>query len=423
MSNERSAALYKRALELFPGGVHSPVRAFGHVAGTPLFIESANGTRLKDVDGHSYTDYCMAFGPMILGHRHPAAEQAAIDALKDGWSFGTAERYSLELAELINEQLPTNRQMRFVNSGTEAVMSALRLARAATNRSKILKFSGCYHGHADAMLVAAGSGMAGIPASNGITPEVAANTLVAPLDDMDALREVFAANDRTIAAAIIEPLPANHGLLPQRDEFLQTLAQLCKDHGTLLIFDEVITGFRLGFGGYSATVGIEADIVTWGKVIGGGFPVGAFAARAELMQLVAPAGDVYQAGTLSANPLAMRAGKATLKQLIDSRVYEKLEQLGARLEAGIKHLDGLDIQRVGSIFWLREQTSSPAVVRNEADSKMHLLQDFSGLFRHLLQNNIYLPPSPYEVCFLSAAHSDADIDNLLDACKTYLANR
>jgi glutamate-1-semialdehyde 2,1-aminomutase len=420
---DQSSALFKRALELTPGGVHSPVRAFGHVDGPPLFIESADGARIRDVDGHSYTDYCMAFGPLILGHRHPAVEQAAIEALRNGWSYGTAERHSLELAELISAQLPASGQMRFVNSGTEAVMAAVRLARAATNRPKILKFTGCYHGHADSMLIEAGSGMAGVPTSAGITQGVAADTLVAPLDDTEALQQIFALHPTQIAAAIIEPLPANHGLLPQRTEFLEMLAQLCSSHGALLIFDEVITGFRLGFGGLTEQTGINPDIVTWGKVLGGGFPVGAFSGRADLMQLVAPVGDVYQAGTLSANPLAMRAGKAALKQALDTGVYTKLEQLGERLENGIKRLDGLNIQRVGSIFWLRNTDHDAQTVRSTAGYETARLNDFAELFRHLLQNKIYFPPSPYEVCFLSAAHSEADIDKLIDACKSYLTKR
>ncbi|MBT8421558.1 MAG: glutamate-1-semialdehyde 2,1-aminomutase [Gammaproteobacteria bacterium] len=414
-----SADLFRRATAVSPGGVHSPVRAFGHVGGSPLFIHSADGARITDTDGKTYTDYCMAFGPLILGHRHPHVLAAAQAALDDGWSYGAAEPWSLQLAELLCDRIEGVDKVRFVNSGTEAVMSALRLARAATGRERIVKFAGCYHGHTDSMLINAGSGMAGIPASAGITRGVATETLVLPLDDTAAAEAVFAEHGHEIAALIIEPLPANNGLLPQRIEFLSLLASLCQTHGALLIFDEVISGFRCGFDGMTGTLrakgaDLQPDIVTWGKIIGGGFPVGAFAARDELMNHIAPSGDVYQAGTLSANPLAMRAGLATLQTLLDDDLYTALDELGARLEAGIATIAGLNMARQGSIFWLTPE-STPA--RDEAAVTAQHRDVYPALFGTLLQQGIYLPPSPYEVCFLSAAHTAADIDKLIAALR------
>jgi glutamate-1-semialdehyde 2,1-aminomutase len=309
----RSEELFARARRVSPGGVHSPVRAFRGVGGTPRFMTGGAGALLRDVDGRDYVDYCMAFGPLIFGHADPAIRSAAEAALARGWSLGTAEPYSLDLAELITSRVPWVESIRFVNSGTEAVMSALRVARAATQRSKILKFEGCYHGHTDSMLLRAGSGLAEapVPDSAGLAPDVVQETLVTVLDDERAAEAMFAQAGGEIAAVIIEPLPANYGLLPQRAEYLRTLARLAKSHGALLIFDEVITGFRVGFGGYAAFSGITPDLVTYGKVIGGGFPVGAYGGRRELMELVAPAGPVYQAGTLSANPLALASRRCS----------------------------------------------------------------------------------------------------------------
>ncbi len=396
----RSTDYYSRALRVTPGGVHSPVRSGAAVKSPPVFVESAKGATICDADGIKYTDYCMAFGPLILGHNHPDVASAVHNAIDLGWSYGTAERWSLELAELINARIPWAEQVRFVNSGTEAVMSALRLARAATGRDRIIKFAGCYHGHSDAMLIAAGSGMSGIPASAGVTRATATETTILPLDDHDALAAAFTAKAADIAAVIIEPLPANQGLQPQSVEFLQSLAAICREHGTLLIFDEVISGFRCGFDGLAGQTGIQPDLVTWGKIIGGGFPVGAFAGRRELMQQIAPAGDVYQAGTLSANPVAMRAGLATLQLLADGSVYRQLDELGARLDAGLQKSQQLRLIRQDSLFWLQP-----------VDDPSH---GYASLYRHLLNAGIYLPPSPYEVGFLSAAHSPADIDTLIE---------
>jgi glutamate-1-semialdehyde 2,1-aminomutase len=423
-SGGRSEELFARARRVSPGGVHSPVRAFRGVGGTPRFMVGGQGARLRDVDGRDYIDFCMAFGPLILGHADPQVRAAAEAALARGWSLGTAEPYSLELAELISARVPWVESIRFVNSGTEAVMSALRVARGATQRSKILKFEGCYHGHTDSMLLRAGSGLAEAPQpdSAGLAPDVVQETLIAPLDDIESLEQLFGARGSEIAAAIIEPLPANYGLLPQRPEFLAALARLTRAHGALLIFDEVISGFRLGFQGYAGLSGIRPDLVTYGKVIGGGFPVGAYGGRRELMELVAPAGPVYQAGTLSANPLAMCAGLAALQQLLDGRVYDRLESLGARLEHALGGLPNLAVQRVGSIFWLclSQQGRPKTPMRTLASFPADAGSSYRAPFHALLADGIYLAPSAFEVGFLSAAHSDADIDALAAALRTRL---
>jgi glutamate-1-semialdehyde 2,1-aminomutase len=377
--------------------------------------------RLRDVEGREYLDFCMAFGPLILGHADPGIRAAAEAALARGWSLGTAEPYSLELAELITARIPWVESIRFVNSGTEAVMSALRVARGATGRPKILKFEGCYHGHADSMLLKAGSGLAEapLPDSAGLAPQVVQETLIAPLDDSAALESLLDRHGREIAAVIIEPLPANHGLLPQRHEFLERLARSARAHGALLIFDEVISGFRLGFQGYAGLSGITPDLVTYGKVIGGGFPVGAYGGRRELMELVAPSGPVYQAGTLSANPLAMCAGLATLQRLADGRVYQQLEALGARLEQALASSERLALQRVGSIFWPCYSRGSRPVtpMRTPRAFPSDAASSFAPLFHALLARGIYLAPSAFEVGFLSAAHSEQDIDTLAAALR------
>jgi glutamate-1-semialdehyde 2,1-aminomutase len=413
---ERSEELFQRARRVSPGGVHSPVRAFRGVGGTPRFMTGGVGARLRDVDGRDYLDFCMAFGPLILGHADTGVRLAAEAALSRGWSLGTAEPYSLELAELITANVPWVESIRFVNSGTEAVMSALRVARAATGRSKILKFEGCYHGHTDSMLLRAGSGLAEapLPDSAGLAPDVVRETLIAPLDDQPALEALFERHGREIAAVIIEPLPANYGLLPQRPEFLQAIARIARSHGALLIFDEVISGFRLSFQGYAGLSGIRPDLTTYGKVIGGGFPVGAYGGRRELMELVAPAGPVYQAGTLSANPLAMCAGLATLQRLQDGRLYQRLDELGARLQHALSGARGLAMQRVGSIFWICLSGSAFAATPMRAPQQLPIDAGacFAPLFHTLLAHGIYLAPSAFEVGFLSAAHTEDDIDTL-----------
>ena len=418
----RSEELFARARQVSPGGVHSPVRAFRSVGGTPRFMTGGRGARLTDVDGREYADYCMAFGPLILGHQDPLVHAAVLTALQRGWSLGTAEPYSLELAEFITRRIPWVQSIRFVNSGTEAVMSALRVARGATGRARILKFDGCYHGHTDSMLLRAGSGLAdaAVPDSAGLAPQVIGETLIGQLDDLPALEALFARHGGEIAAAIIEPLPANYGLLPQRHEFLAALARLTRAAGALLIFDEVISGFRVGFQGYAALSGIEPDLVTYGKVIGGGFPVGAYGGRRDLMELVAPAGPVYQAGTLSANPVAMCAGLAMLQRLEDGSAYARLDALGARLEAAVAGIPHLALQRVGSIFWLcLTANGRPALpIRRTAAAPADAGASYARIYHPLLAAGIYLAPSAWEVGFLSTAHTEADVDRLAEALGT-----
>ena len=363
----RLPAWADRARMTAPGGVHSPVRSFRGVGGTPVFIQRAEGARLFAVGGTPYIDFCMSFGPLILGHRDADVREAASRALDDGWSFGAAEPYSVELAEWMLARLPFLDRVRFVSSGTEAVMSALRVARAATGRSAILKFEGCYHGHADSMLVQAGSGLAGASAASsaGVTAGVAGDTLVAPLDDDAAVDRIFDEHGARIAAAIIEPLPANFGLLPQRIAFLSRLADHCRRAGALLILDEVISGFRVGRGGMAEELGITPDLACYGKVIGGGFPLAAYAGRRDLMDLVAPAGPVYQAGTLSANPVAVRAGLAAAAKM--ERI-DGWRELNARAERFCRDLadrfkavpDAPGIVRHGSIFWFVDGAARPA---------------------------------------------------------------
>lgn len=425
MNTSSSAALFNRALKVSPGGVHSPVRAFRGVGGPPRFIREAHGSRIVDVDGNSYIDFCMSWGPLLFGHQDPDVRAAVDEALGRGWSYGAAEAGSLELAEFIVKRLPWVQKVRFVNSGTEAVMSALRVARAATGRSKILKFQGCYHGHVDSMLVKAGSGLAEMasPDSAGVSAQTAADTLVAPLDDPQRLEAIWAAHGAEIAAVIIEPLPANNGLLPQRAGFLEKLAAQARKAGALLIFDEVISGFRIGFGGMAGELGMTPDLVTYGKVIGGGFPVGAYGGRAELMDLVAPAGPVYQAGTLSANPVAMAAGLAMLKKLDSSSPFAPLEkrtqEFKHRLEtcARAAGAENIAVQSHGSLFWavMGPVATADGIVRAVEQVPATQGARFTRLFHALLDRGVYLAPSGYEVGFLSTAHSDADLEQVVKA--------
>ncbi len=414
------ASLYARSLQVAPGGVHSPVRAFQSVGGLPIFMSSASGACLTDVTGRELIDFCQSFGPLVLGHRDSDVREAAVAAIDDGWTFGCCEPYSLALAEWITGSVPAIDKIRFVSSGTEAVMSALRVARAATGRSRILKFDGCYHGHADGMLVRAGSGLAGLatPSSAGVSEAVAEETLVAPLDDDAELDRVFEARGAEIAAAVIEPLPANYGLLPQRDAFLHRLHQHCRDAGALLIFDEVITGFRVGKTGMAGTLGINPDLVTFGKVIGAGFPVGAYAGRAELMDQVAPSGRVYQAGTLSANPVGMRAGLAALAKMERIDGWRVLDQRAARfcsrLANGFATLAApLDVVRAGSIFWIRQHAA--AAVRNPDRIPAGNSAWFGRFFHAAVARGVYLPPSGFEVGFISMAHDEAVLDTAVRA--------
>ncbi len=416
LKSEKSQALFERAKKVAPGGVHSPVRAFKNVNTFPRFMIKGEGAYINDVDGNRYVDYCMSWGPLLLGHADEEVRQAVESVLKDGWSFGTAEPHSLALAELITKEIPWIEKIRFVNSGTEAVMSAIRVARAATGRDKILKFDGCYHGHVDSMLVRAGSGLAEMasPDSAGVTAATAADTLVSPLDDLEATEAILDQHRGRVAAVIIEPVAANNGLLLQREAYLQKLKDLTHKYGALLIFDEVITGFRLAFGGVAELSGVIPDLVTYGKVVGGGFPVGAFAGRAELMDLVAPIGPVYQAGTLSANPVAMTAGLATLSKLKRLNPYraldEKTKALGAAVLATIQSVSDIpaQVQQIGSIFWLAlgQSDSQGDCIRRPEYIPQAQKRLFAELYPHMLAQGFYLAPSGFEVGFVSVVHTE-----------------
>ena len=410
-----SERLFGAAQRVIPGGVNSPVRAFGSVGGTPRFIASASGARMTDADGNGYIDYVGSWGPMILGHNHPEVRAAISEALERGTSFGAPAPGEVELAELVVELVPSVEVVRLVNSGTEATMSALRLARAATGRDRVIKFRGGYHGHADAFLVEAGSGAAtlGVPSSPGVTEGAARDTLVAEFNHLPSVRSLLEEHPDQVATVIVEPVAGNMGCVPPADGFLKGLRSLCDEHGALLIFDEVMTGFRLAPGGAQERYGVMPDLTTMGKVIGGGLPVGAFGGRAELMRQVAPDGPVYQAGTLSGNPLAVSAGLATLRHLRQNPgVYDRLEQLGARLEAGLaESLEArgasLSWNRVGSMATLFF-TRGP--VRGWTESSRQDRDAFGRYFHGMLERGVYLPPSPFEALFISAAHTEDDID-------------
>ena len=413
------ASLYERARRVTPGGVHSPVRAFRSVGGEPLFFMRGRGPTLVAQDGRELIDFCQSFGPLILGHHDDTVARAAHDAIEDGWSYGACEPYSLALAEWIVGHVPHVERIRFVSSGTEAVMTALRIARGATGRSRVLKFEGCYHGHVDSMLVRAGSGLAGRTAASsaGISDATLDETVVAPLDDDAVLEQVFASQGSSLAAVIVEPLPANHGLLPQRAEWLQRLAELCSASGTLLIFDEVISGFRVGLTGMAGLTNITPDLTCFGKVIGGGFPVGACAGRAELMDLLAPVGPVYQAGTLSANPVGMRAGLATLTKMTSLDGWAELERRAATFVDDLASRTARlaappAIVRAGSVIWFHVAGDTPRRV-DAIDSRQGAW--FAKVFHGALARGVYLPPSGFEVLFLSLAHDDACLARAAEA--------
>jgi glutamate-1-semialdehyde 2,1-aminomutase len=414
-----SSELFSQALKAFPGGVNSPVRSFKGLHTTPRFVDKAYGYKIIDVDNKDYIDFCMSFGPMILGHQHPTVKEAIIHALDDGWSYGACEKHSLELAHFIKSKISFIEQLRFVNSGTEAVMTAVRLARGYTQRSKILKFNGCYHGHLDSLLVQSGSGLAGTleASSKGVTQETIKNTPVAELDDIRSVEAIFQQYSNDIAAIIMEPLPANYGLLPQRLEFLKQIRELCNKHQALLIFDEVISGFRVSFGGMSETTGITPDLVTYGKIIGGGMPVGAIAGPKKIMELLAPVGDVYQAGTLSANPVAMRAGLATLKLVSEPGFYQNLNKVTQDIVSTFSHwcksfesgrFNYYHFEQYSSLFWpIRKSPRDIEPLRNIKKLPISLKEDFYGFFKVLLNKGIYLAPNAYEVGFVSLAHMDS----------------
>ncbi len=411
-----SAELFARAETVLPGGVSSPVRAFRAVGGTPRFIHSGAGCRMTDEDGNEYLDFCSSWGPLILGHAHPEIVRTVQEAISRGMTFGTATRTEVELAEKVCDWVGPVDKVRFVSSGTEAVMSAIRLARAFTGRDKIIKFDGCYHGHADHLLVKAGSGLAtfGTPSSAGVPDDFSRHTIVLPLDDESAVEQALENNKDQLAAIIIEPIPANNGLLLQRPEYLQFLRRITSRYQTLLIFDEVISGFRVGRGGAAEMYGIEPDLMTFGKVIGGGMPVGAFGGRGEIMDIVSPLGPAYQAGTLSGNPVAMAAGLATLDILEKSDAYAVLESRGKFLVDSLRgHFDfakhKVEIQRIGSIFWLSLDEGS---VPRRADAiTAKGIDRYTALFNKLINRGVYIAPSGYEVGFISLAHSEDDLNS------------
>jgi glutamate-1-semialdehyde 2,1-aminomutase len=420
-----SHALYQEAQQLLPGGVNSPVRAFRGVGGEPIFIDSARGPYLFDVDGNRYLDYVQSWGPMILGHAHPSVVEAVIQASKRGFSFGAPTEAESELAKLVIESVPSIEMVRFVNSGTEATMSALRLARAYTGRHKIIKFSGCYHGHADMLLVQAGSGVAtmGLPDSPGVPPEATGNTLIAPYNDIEAVETLFQSYPTEIAAVIVEPVAANMGLVLPQPGFLEQLRSLTKAYGTLLIFDEVMTGFRVALGGMQERVGIAPDLTCLGKIIGGGLPVGAYGGRREIMEQVAPLGAMYQAGTLSGNPLAMAAGMATLTEMRKPGQYEELERKSQMLGDGLERVineTGLELQfaRIGAMFCLYF-TGQP--VTDYASAKSCDTASYAQYFWNMLARGIYLPPSQFEACFISLALDDGMIEETIESIRLALS--
>ncbi len=413
-----SADLFAQAQQLMPGGVNSPVRAFRSVGGAPRFIDHAEGCHLFDVEGRKYIDYIGSWGPMIVGHAHPEVCEALEQALRRGTSFGAPSPLEVELAQEIIDRVPSIEMVRMVNSGTEAVMSALRLARAVTGRNKFIKFDGCYHGHADSLLVRAGSGVAtlGLPDSPGVTPGATADTLIATFNDLESVEAIFRDVSPEIAAVIVEPVAGNMGVVPPQPGFLEGLRSITHEHEALLIFDEVMTGFRVARGGAQELFGVQPDITTLGKIIGGGLPVGAYGGSSRIMAQIAPMGPVYQAGTLSGNPLAMAAGLATLRML-DRQAYLTLEQQSAKLADGLDRLltgakVSACVQRVGSMLTL---FFGKQKVCDFSDARAADHERFARFFQAMLQAGVHLPPSGYEAWFLSLAHDDATIDRTL-AC-------
>ncbi len=410
----RSADLFDRAQAVLPGGVNSPVRAFRAVGGTPFFVASAAGCRLTDVDGTSYVDYVCSWGPLILGHAHPAVLEAVRRAVERGWTYGAPCEAEVELAEAVQQRMPSLEVMRFVNSGTEATMSAVRLARAATGRDLIIKFDGCYHGHADGFLVTAGSGVAtlGLPDSPGVPAALAGLTLTAPFNDPNPVSDLFRKHADRIAAVIVEPYVGNVGFIAPTPEFHPALRTLCDHYGALLIFDEVMTGFRVARGGAQERLGVRPDLTTLGKIVGGGFPVGVYGGRADLMRRIAPEGPVYQAGTLSGNPVAMAAGLATIRETARHGFYEELEARTARLLGGLEKAARrlgvpTTVGHAGSM-WGIYFTAGP--VRNYDDAKKTDTALFARWHKAALQRGVFLAPSAFEAAFVSSAHTDADID-------------
>lgn len=417
MKNNNSAQLFEKAKNFFPGGVNSPVRAFRSVGGTPLFIEKGKGSHIWDADGNELVDYCCSWGPLILGHANEKVLSAVEKTMRNGTSFGAPTRLENELAELILSNNPFIEKIRFVSSGTEAVMSAIRLARGFTGRNKILKFEGCYHGHSDSLLVKAGSGLVtfGNTSSAGVPESFVNETIVVSLNNKKAVEEAFAQFHNQIACVIIEPIPANNGLLLQDKDYLQFLRDICTKNGTLLLFDEVISGFRVGFTGAAGYYNIKPDIITYGKIIGGGFPVGAYGASKEIMSKISPEGGVYQAGTLSGNPVAMSAGIAQLSECLKPNFYKKLESKTQKLLSGLSQFKtkNFKVFSVGSIFWIAFTDKDKIQTAEEIDADS--MQYFRTMYHHLLEHGIYMGPSGYEVGFMSEAHSDDDITKTIAA--------
>lgn len=427
MNDSASAAAFARARRVIPGGVSSPVRAFRSVGGTPRFMRSAAGCRLEDLDGNRYVDYVLSWGPMILGHAHPEVVAAVRAAAGRGTSFGAPTEGESELAELVIDVLPAIERIRFTSSGTEATMSAVRLARAATDRERIVKFAGCYHGHGDAFLISAGSGALtnGTPDSPGVTRGVARDVLVLPYGDEHAVREAFAAHGAEVACVIVEPYAGNMGFIAPRPGYLAALREITRAHDALLIFDEVMTGFRVAPGGVQTREGVAPDLTTLGKVLGGGLPIGAVGGRADLLGLLSPEGPVYQAGTLSGNPLATAAGIATLRALRAPGVYERLEELGARLTTGMgeafaRHGVAHRIDRRGGMFGF---FFTDVDVTDLATAKTADVRRYAAFFHAMLERGVYFAPSPFEAGFLSLAHDEAAIDATLAAAEDALRVR
>ena len=418
---KRSEHLFKESLNHIPGGVNSPVRAFRGVGGQPFFAERAAGSRVWDVDGNEYIDYVGTWGPAILGHAHQPIIEAVKDAADRGTSFGIPSEAEVQMAKLVKEFVPSVQKVRMVNSGTEACMSAIRVARGFTDRPKIIKFDGCYHGHADSLLVKAGSGAltCGNPDSGGVPAEFTAHTIVLPFNDQDAVEKAFAANEGQVAGIILEPVPGNAGVYLPQSGYLEFLREITTANGSLLIFDEVMTGFRVSLGGAQGRFGITPDLSCFGKIIGGGLPVGAFGGRAQIMDVLAPDGPVYQAGTLSGNPLAMAAGIAALGELQSGAVHEQLEVLGARLEAGLNaaaQKAGIAVvtQRAGSMSCL---FFAEKPVHNLDDAMQADRERFKKYFHGMLAEGVYLAPSAFEAAFLSAAHTEDDVDATIAAAE------
>lgn len=419
ISRKKSEALFEKAKTYFPGGVNSPVRAFRSVEGAPLFMKKGDGCYVWDEDDNQFIDFCCSWGPLILGHNHPAVFEKVVATLKNGSSFGTPTALENELAELILSRNPFIEKIRFVSSGTEAVMSALRLARGFTGRKKVMKFEGCYHGHVDSMLVKAGSGLAtlGTSSSAGVPEEYANETIVLPLNDIKALEETFAEFGNEIACVIIEPIPANNGLLLQDKSFLLKLREICTQYKSLLFFDEVISGFRVGFNGAAGLYDIQPDLVTYGKIIGGGLPVGAYGASKEIMSCVAPEGPVYQAGTLSGNPVAMAAGIAQLTECAKDGFYEEQEKrtkdfVSVINEHAKRKNYNFEMVTIGSVFWLSFDGKKRIQAADQINPNM---DGFKHLFAALLEKGVYLGPSGYEVGFISSAHTSGILESAAKA--------